>query len=441
MHNHNIAQYTVSQLSQSLKNVVEDSFGYVKIIGEIGGLKKATSGHLYFSLKENNDILAAVCFRQKAINLKFPLEDGVKITAFGKVTIYSGRSNYQIIIEKVEIAGVGELIKEIELRKQKLLKEGLFDQKHKKTLPFWPEKIGIITSATGAVIEDMKSRLHSRFPTNVALYPVSTQGIDTVSDITTALRFFHNLPQHNQPNIIIIARGGGSFEDLLPFNDEALAREIFKSQIPIISAIGHETDTTIIDFVSDVRAETPTAAIEIATPVLRDLKSQIINLENILSLEFKKFLSQKEKNILSLERQIIHPLANIERKQEKVTMMMVYLQKIINFKLSQKINAFQALDKMFLAQKFSINDKLELVSNLYEKIENLLSNQFIQKQQKLDFITKLLASYDYQSVLQRGYCLVRNSDNKIINSIQKLKNNDKVSVEMTDGVKDFIILE
>jgi exodeoxyribonuclease VII large subunit len=281
----------------------------------------------------------------------------------------------------------------------------------------------------------MKSRLQSRFPTKVLLHPASTQGINAVGDIIKALNFFSNLAQENQPNIIIIARGGGSFEDLLPFNDESLAREVFKCKIPIISAIGHETDTTILDFVSDVRAETPTAAIEISTPVLQDLANKLTTLENILNLEFKKFLSQKEKQILNLESQVIHPLSNIERKQEKIALISDYLKRIINIKISEKSNELNNLLKILSSKKFSIDESKSLVIDKFEKIESCLLRNIEKKEQNLTFITKILQSYDYKSILNRGYSLIRDIDNNIIKSTRELTKNNQISVEMSDGIK------
>ena len=249
---HNIVQYSVGEISRSIKRLVEDNFGYVKVVGEVSGFKKASSGHCYFSLKDEEALISCVCFRGSAASLKFNIEDGIQIAVFGKVTTYEGRSNYQIIVQKAEISGVGALMEVIEKRRKMLLAEGLFEEKHKKPLPFWPSKIGVITSKTGAVIEDIIHRVEDRFPTHIMLYPTAVQGQNAAKEIIEGIKYFNSLSD-NIPNVIIIARGGGSVEDLLPFNDEALVRAVFACDIPIVSAVGHETDTTLIDYVSDVR--------------------------------------------------------------------------------------------------------------------------------------------------------------------------------------------
>ncbi|MDA9817914.1 exodeoxyribonuclease VII large subunit [Flavobacteriaceae bacterium] len=431
----NIIEFTVSQLSNRIKALIEDNVGYVRVVGEIGGLKKAASGHVYFSLKENSDVLSSVCFRGKMAMVNFPIEDGMKIAALGKVTTYGGRSNYQIIIDKIELAGIGELIKEIELRKQKLLKEGLFDKIHKKPLPFWPGKIGIITSSTGAVIQDMQSRLQSRFPSHVLLYPATTQGVNAVVEIIAGLNFLQNLPDSKKPDVIIIARGGGSFEDLLPFNDEVLVREVFAAKIPIVSAIGHETDTTIIDFVSDVRAETPTAAIEIITPILGELQKRVIDLDHQIDGGLRTVLIQKFQLLESLDQLITHPKNILQNKQEKLASIMQYLQSILEFYLRNKENNLIGLGNNILATSFSTAEKEQKIISLFDKISLAIKNNFQQKTDELEFIEKLLQSYDYYSVLKRGYSLIRDQEFKIIKSVEDLLSDKELLVEMGDGVK------
>ena len=312
----NIPQFTVAEFSKAIKLTVENAFGYVKISGEITGLKKASSGHLYFNLKEENSLLTAVCFRNQAKNIDFEIGDGLQICAYGQITVYEGRSNYQIIVDKIEIAGIGAILEMIEKRRQKLASEGLFDEVYKKPIPFFPRIVGVITSETGAVIEDIKHRIQDRCPLNLLLYPSAVQGDKAPLEIIAGIRYFNAL-KHNRPEVIIIARGGGSFEDLLAFNDENLVREVFKSEIPIISAVGHETDFTLIDFVADLRAPTPTASAEFVTPVLAELRQNLNNILRNIDNSKENYFKNKLQEILNLSKNIISPqkyLENIENK-------------------------------------------------------------------------------------------------------------------------------
>src|SRR3989338_11949 len=293
----NVPEFSVSEFSASIKRVVEDAFGYVKIRGEISGFKRASSGHLYFSLKDENAILSAICFKNMADSIDFEVADGLQIVASGQITTYGGRSNYQIIVEKIEIAGIGAILAMIEKRRQKLAAEGLFDVEHKKEIPFFPKKIGVITSPTGAVIQDILHRVEARCPCHITLYPVVVQGKEAAVQIIKAIKYFDKLKNENRPDVLIIARGGGSFEDLLPFYDEDLVRAIFACEIPVISAIGHETDIMMIDFVADLRAPTPSAAAEMATPILSELQESIKYFSQRISSAKTRIFSQKSQEI------------------------------------------------------------------------------------------------------------------------------------------------
>lgn len=313
----NVPEFTVSEFSWSIKRTVEDAFGYVKIKGEITGSKRATSGHVYFNLKDESAVLTAVCFRNIAQLVDFEIADGLQVTASGRITTFEGRSNYQIIVEKLEISGVGALLEMIEKRRQKFLAEGLFDEVRKKPLPFFPKIIGVITSQTGAVIEDIKHRIEARAPMHIKLYSSLVQGEKAAAEIIAGIKFFNKL-KTEKPEVIIIARGGGSFEDLLCFNDENLIREVFNSEIPIVSAVGHESDTTLIDYVSDLRAPTPTAAAEFITPVLSELKTDLNSFSEKLNFIPQNFLIEKLMHIKNLQRYIIHPKAMLEQIHDKM---------------------------------------------------------------------------------------------------------------------------
>src|SRR5829696_6112348 len=274
----NEPEYTVSELSLALKRSIEDGFGFVRVRGEISGFKRHGSGHCYFALKDAEAVLDAVCWRMTALRLAIKPEDGMEVVCSGRLTTYPGRSKYQLVIDTIELAGIGALLRILEERRQRLAAEGLFDPERKKKLPFLPEVIGIVTSPTGAVIRDILHRLADRFPRRVLLWPVAVQGDGAAAQVAAAIDGFNRLAPGGRvprPDLIIVARGGGSLEDLMAFNEEIVVRAAAASAIPLISAVGHETDTTLIDHASDRRAPTPTAAAEMAVPVRLDLLADL----------------------------------------------------------------------------------------------------------------------------------------------------------------------
>ena len=264
-----------------LKRTVEDRFGFVRLRGELSGVKRAASGHLYGCLKDDAAVIDAVMWRSAAQRLAFVPEDGIEVVASGRLTTYPGRSKYQIVVERMEIAGEGALLALLAKLNARLEAEGLFDSARKRRLPFLPRTIGVVTSPTGAVIRDILHRLSDRFPSRVLVWPVLVQGPDAARQVAAAVRGFSELAEGHavpRPDLVIVARGGGSIEDLWAFNEEAVVRAIVSSTVPVISAVGHETDTTLADFAADLRAPTPTAAAELAVPVLAELASQIAEL-------------------------------------------------------------------------------------------------------------------------------------------------------------------
>ena len=277
----NAAALSVSEISAALKRTVEDTFGFVRVRGELSGVKRAASGHMYLSLKDENARLDAVMWRGTAGRLNFQPEDGLEVIATGKLTTYPGRSNYQLVIERMEVAGEGALLALLARTKARLEAEGLFAPERKAALPYLPRVIGVVTSPTGAVIQDILHRLADRFPVHVLVWPVLVQGQGAAEQVAAAVRGFSNLPEGGavpRPDLVIVARGGGSIEDLWAFNEEAVVRAIAECSIPTISAVGHETDTTLADYAADRRAPTPTAAAELAVPVRSDLAIQLAEL-------------------------------------------------------------------------------------------------------------------------------------------------------------------
>ncbi|HZV11058.1 MAG TPA: exodeoxyribonuclease VII large subunit, partial [Novosphingobium sp.] len=274
----NAAPLSISEISAALKRVVEDRFGFVRVRGELSGVKRAASGHLYLALKDENARLDGVMWKGNAARLGFRPEDGVEVIATGKLTTYPGRSNYQLVIERMEVAGEGALLALLARLKARLEAEGLFDPRRKRALPFLPQVIGVVTSPTGAVIRDILHRLADRFPSHVLLWPVLVQGQGAAEQVAAAIRGFSALDGTGpvpRPDVLIVGRGGGSIEDLWAFNEEVVVRAIADCTIPVISAVGHETDTTLADFAADRRAPTPTAAAEMAVPVRAELAAQL----------------------------------------------------------------------------------------------------------------------------------------------------------------------
>ena len=413
----NIQEYSVSEISDSIKGTLENSFGYVKVRGEVSGLSKPASGHIYLNLKDDKAVIKAIIWRSAAARISFVPEDGLEVICSGKLTTgysdrYPGRSDYSIIVDAITPAGEGALMALLEQRKKKLAAEGLFEEQNKKSLPKYPETIGIVTSPTGAVIKDILHRLNERFPCNVILWPVPVQGQDAAQLISDAVDGFNNLSSKDEvniPDLIIIARGGGSIEDLWPFNEEIVIRSVFKSNIPIVSAIGHETDTTLIDFVSDLRAPTPTAAAEISTPDKEELLRDINEKNNRLNYSINLYLDNLKDNFISIKDKLP-----------------VSLKLFLNNLTSNFQNISQSLNFRVLGEQLK-SSKVKLIS-LEEsllKAKNILVERL---QKELDNKSMLLESLSYKSVLKRGYSVTRSS-NKIIKSKKDLKDESELIIE------------
>ena len=413
----NIQEYSVSEISDSIKGTLENSFGYVKVRGEVSGLSKPASGHIYLNLKDDKAVIKAIIWRSAAARISFVPEDGLEVICSGKLTTgysdrYPGRSDYSIIVDSITPAGEGALMALLEQRKKKLAAEGLFEEQNKKSLPKYPETIGIVTSPTGAVIKDILHRLNERFPCNVILWPVPVQGQDAAQLISDAVDGFNNLSSKDEvniPDLIIIARGGGSIEDLWPFNEEIVIRSVFKSNIPIVSAIGHETDTTLIDFVSDLRAPTPTAAAEISTPDKEELLRDINEKNNRLNYSINLYIDNLKDNFISI-------------KDKLPVSLKLFLNNLTSYfqNISQLLN-FRVLGEQLKSSKVKL---ISLEESLL-KAKNILVERL---QKELDNKSMLLESLSYKSVLKRGYSVTRSS-NKIIKSKKDLKDESELIIE------------
>lgn len=390
---------SVTEISLSLKTCVEQIFGNVRVRGEVVGIKKAASGHVYFSLKDTDSVLSAVCWRGRDKTTLEALEEGLEIICTGKLSTYPGRSNYQMIVEKAEPAGVGALLKLLADRKEKLAKEGLFDVSRKKEIPYLPDVIGVITSPSGAVIRDIMHRLSDRFPRHVLLWPVLVQGEGAAEQITAAIRGFNAIPAEGltcvngqkiaRPDLLIVARGGGSFEDLWCFNEEAVVRAVAASAIPLISAVGHETDTTLIDYAADLRAPTPTGAAEKAVPVRSELLFSLTQAGARLVDSLYRYLSDYQIKIESLSRA------------------MPRLNDVIN-------TFFERLD-----------DKTERLKKSIVIYQNNMEN-------KLTLLSKLLRSYSYNAVLERGFALITDLKGHVISTASQAQEQERFQVTFSD---------
>ena len=386
----NIPEFSVSEITNLTKKILEENFTLIRVRGEISKVKEFNK-HLYFSIKDQNYVLNSVCWSRNVDFLNIKPEEGMEVCAQGKLTTYAkgSISNYQLQVEQIDIQGEGALLKIFELRKKKLMEEGLFDTKFKKKLPFLPTKIGIITSSTGAVIMDIIDRVKKRFPMHLELYPVSVQGLKSANEIVLGLNYFN---QYAKVDLVIIARGGGGVEDFMPFNDENLVRAVFKSKIPVVSAIGHETDFTLLDFVADVRAATPTAAAEIAVPDINNLRKEIKEI-------FKN---------LKFTIEIIFKDANEKMRD---------LTKFLNI----------ASLKNFI--KNSNNSVLIVTKNLNFFLKNQL------KQKKLEVINFdiRLENLSVKKVLKRGFAIIKDVKSKSILKYKILKTNQLIDIEFHNG--------
>ncbi len=317
----NVAEYTVGEISQAVKRTLEGSFEHVRVRGEVGRPNYHSSGHLYFTLKDADAALDAVCWRGTVGRLNLRIEEGMEVVCTGRISSYPRSSRYQIVIESVELAGEGALLKLLEDRRRRLAEEGLFDDERKQALPFLPEVIGVVTSPTGAVFSDILHRLADRFPRHVVLWPVPVQGEGAAERIAAAIEGFNRLGEGDgvpRPDVLIVGRGGGSLEDLWAFNEEVVVRAAAESDIPLISAVGHETDTTLIDFAADVRAPTPTAAAEMAVPVRAELLVQILDGQRRMVSAMGRSLAEREIRIDGLARGLPDPHRLLETAYQRL---------------------------------------------------------------------------------------------------------------------------
>lgn len=438
---HNQPEFSVSEISKALKRTVEDAFGYVRIRGEISGCKLAPSGHLYLSLKDDSALLAAICWKGTVQKLPFKPSDGLEVVCTGHVTTYMGQSKYQLIVESMQPAGEGALMALLEKRKKQLEAEGLFDSSRKKQLPFFPKVIGVVTSPTGAVIRDIIHRLEDRFPCHVLVWPVLVQGDQAAKQIADAITGFNNLPTEGtipRPDVLIVARGGGSLEDLWAFNEEIVVRAAASSSIPLISAVGHETDTTLIDYASDRRAPTPTAAAEIATPVQRELLITLNNTSNRMMHGTIRLLTEKHNHLNGLERGLPNPVLLLEQGLQRLDDISTRLQHTALRMLEFKQKHLYEIAAGLLHPRHIMTTAYQRLTFSTTSLTHCLRPLLNEKKHAVQLLSSLLESYHYKKVLDRGFALIRDSQDMPVTSIAAMKSGGHFLVELKDGSQEVI---
>jgi exodeoxyribonuclease VII large subunit len=431
----NLPEMTVSELSSALKRVVEGKFEQVRVRGEISGFKRAGSGHLYMSLKDENAVLDAVCWRGVAGRLTLQPEDGMEVVASGRLTTYPARSRYQIVIESLELAGEGALLKLLEDRRRKLAAEGLFDEARKRPLPFLPEVIGVVTSPTGAVIRDILHRLADRFPRRVLLWPALVQGEGAAEQVAAAIAGFNRLAPGGEvprPDLLIVARGGGSLEDLWTFNEEVVVRAAAASEIPLISAVGHETDMTLIDFASDRRAPTPTAAAEIAVPVRAELLAEVMDRARRMVAATGRSLEERRLRVEGLGRGLPDPARLLEDKTQRLDDRAERLANAAANLLARRraelaewaASLPDSRQQVALAEGQLAPEALRLQA-AWRRLWELWQGE-------LETLGRVLESTSYKTVLHRGFAVVRGPEGAITRALGVLPGL-ALELEFADG--------
>jgi exodeoxyribonuclease VII large subunit len=486
----NVPEWTVSELSAALKKTVEDTYGYVRVRGEISGYRGPhSSGHVYFALKDENARIDAIIWKMAFARMRIKPEEGLEVIATGRLTTYPGRSTYQIVIDALEPAGIGALMALLEQRKKKLAAEGLFDEARKQLLPYLPEVIGVVTSPTGAVIRDILHRLADRFPRRVLVWPVRVQGEGSAEEVAAAIRGFNALAKDGpipQPDLLIVARGGGSIEDLWSFNEEIVVRAAAESMIPLISAVGHETDITLIDFAADKRAPTPTAAAEMAVPVkteliarvdgcarralacwmraqearrteLRSAARALPTADELLGLPRQRLDAAFERlpRALTANAQLHHTALSriagrltsqvlrtrLVREGERLVMLSDRTRRCMQVQGQWRRERFAAAASRLAASlranaeahRTGIARGRERVLALIERAERAALTLIDRRVARLDRVGQLLAALSYHGVLARGFALVRGPDRAPVRSAAAVEPGMQLDIEFADG--------
>ena len=478
----NAPEFSVSELSGALKRMIEGEFSHVRVRGEVGRVSRPASGHMYLDIKDDRAVLNGVIWKGVASRLRTRPEEGMEVVATGKLTTFPGQSRYQIVIEDIAPAGMGALMAMLEKRKAALAAEGLFAAERKRPLPYLPEVIGVVTSPTGAVIRDILHRLRDRFPRKVLIWPVVVQGEKCAPEVAAAIRGFNALTAGGaipRPDVLIVARGGGSVEDLWGFNEEIVVRAAAESDIPLISAVGHETDTTLIDFASDQRAPTPTAAAEMAVPVRADLSAHLAALEERRRRALARMLENRQQRLRDLTRALPRPEAILGERSQRFDGLAPRLDRaltgftqakrlelrsgragqfgpaLLKYGLSKRADQLRDLtarnDRALLRRVERARDRLLSLRvspalpvrqardgrrNLSRLADDLAASgrrRVAMLRDRLDGLERMRQTMGYQETLRRGFAVVRGDAGVLVSSAKLAKKQSTLEVEFADG--------
>jgi exodeoxyribonuclease VII large subunit len=434
----NLPELTVSELSAALKRTIEDSYGYVRVRGELGKVSYHSNGHVYFDLKDERACIAGVIWRGTAQRIKLKLEAGLEVAITGRLTTYPGRSQYQIVVDTLEPAGLGALMALLEERKKRLAAEGLFDEARKQLLPHLPAVIGVITSPTGAVIRDILHRLADRFPRHVLVWPVKVQGESSALEVAAAIDGFNALPERGpmpRPDLLIVARGGGSLEDLWSFNEEIVVRAAAASLIPLIAAIGHETDVTLIDFAADRRAPTPTAAAEMAVPVRAELMVDVDNFGRRTLASWRRNQEARRSALQSAARALPDADEVLALPRQRLDHAAERLGRALRANAHVHRVGFSRIGGRLSAHllRTHVERRHERVATLAERAGRAMDNFLDARWARCERDAQLLAAFSYRGVLARGFTLVRDKAGRPLRTAAAVTMGAAIEIEFSDG--------
>ncbi len=431
--------FTVSELSRLIKSALEDNFYNIKVKGEVSGLKTNYASGYYFDIKDEFAKLKCIIFKSDLRKIKCDLKEGMSVTVYGRLNLYEPRGEYSFIVSEIEPFGYGELYVMFERLKEKLKQEGLFEESRKRAIPFLPETIGIVTSKSGAVLHDMLKIIFNRFNNASVIFAnASVQGRNSAPEIAGAIELLNAYSERERKiDVIIVGRGGGSIEDLWSFNEEITARAIYNSKIPVISAVGHETDFTIADFVADRRASTPSNAAEIVIPVKSELVRRVESLDERLQAAIYKIISNKKSSISRLIQNIekVSPQRIIENKKIRINDLLENMHEIIAGKVNLlNINISHLRKRLFLKNPLNIlKDRRLHVNGLSEKLEKYTLTRILNYKSRITAEQKTLNSLSPYNVLKRGYSIAFNEQNNVVSSVSQVKENENLKLLLSDG--------
>ena len=430
--------YSVADLSKAVKRAIESNFEFVRVRGEISKPAFPGSGHIYFSLKDVNVTLASVIWKGQLSQINIQPEEGMDVICTGKLTTFAGQSRYQLNVTQIEFAGEGALLKQLEALRQRLQAEGLFSEDRKQEIPYLPSIIGVVTSPTGAVIRDILHRLSERFGTRVLVAPVPVQGRGAEQHISHAIKAFNQMHEDGhvpKPDLIIVARGGGSLEDLWCFNEEIVVRAVFESKIAVISAVGHETDTTLIDYVSDKRAPTPTAAAEMATPVLTELVARISELNSRASRALDRKFNFKDNQLTAAFRGLIHPYDQINQLGQRIDILNEKIEKNAQNILSNKQHKLASLFQRLPTPIQKLGDIQTRIIAANERMRAQIDKKLSNSDQTILRYEQLLNAFSFKRVLEKGFVLVTDLDGNPIKQSQDAATGALINLQFFDATR------